>query len=229
MDSNKIKAIETTYKGCRFRSRLEARWAVFYNALGIQWQYEREGFDCDGFFYLPDFYLPVQRYWIEVRGRMIDDMKDMDSLAFLCRKKEEKGFAFFGDIPYPYPAAGEDCKRLGFLGAMCDSMVSCGTDLVHPPGAINVLDPFQFSPNERGREMFTPFWWCICPECSYLGVTALGDSRFLECGHGGCPEEGAMMRDDHFPNSFDHPRIISAYRAARSARFEHGESGSGCP
>lgn len=40
-----IKAIETSYKGYRFRSRLEARWAVFFDALGIEWEYEKEGYE----------------------------------------------------------------------------------------------------------------------------------------------------------------------------------------
>ncbi len=40
----RMKPIETKYKGCRFRSRLEARWAVFFDALGIKWRYEPEGF-----------------------------------------------------------------------------------------------------------------------------------------------------------------------------------------
>ena len=35
-----IKPIETIYKGYRFRSRLEARWAVFFDALGIEYEYE---------------------------------------------------------------------------------------------------------------------------------------------------------------------------------------------
>lgn len=50
-----IKAIETRYKGYRFRSRLEARWAVFFDALGIEWEYECEGVATDGVKYLPDF------------------------------------------------------------------------------------------------------------------------------------------------------------------------------
>jgi hypothetical protein len=50
-----IKAIETAYKGYRFRSRLEARWAVFFDALGIEWQYEPEGFELPSGRYLPDF------------------------------------------------------------------------------------------------------------------------------------------------------------------------------
>lgn len=68
-----IKAIETEYAGCRFRSRLEARWAVFFDHLGIRWQYEPEGLDIEGVRYLPDFRLdglargPI---FLEVKGRM---------------------------------------------------------------------------------------------------------------------------------------------------------------
>ena len=53
-----IKPIETIYKGYRFRSRLEARWAVFFDALGIEYEYEPEGYEFDdGTRYLPDFLL----------------------------------------------------------------------------------------------------------------------------------------------------------------------------
>lgn len=55
-----MKAIETVYKGYRFRSRLEARWAVFFDALDIKYEYEPQGFDlgeCGR--YLPDFWLPT--------------------------------------------------------------------------------------------------------------------------------------------------------------------------
>jgi hypothetical protein len=64
-----VKAIETVYSGYRFRSRLEARWAVFFDALGIRWEYEKEGYDLDGLYYLPDFWLPEQQYWVEIKGK----------------------------------------------------------------------------------------------------------------------------------------------------------------
>lgn len=35
-----LKALETKYNGRLFRSRLEARWAVFFGALGIPYVYE---------------------------------------------------------------------------------------------------------------------------------------------------------------------------------------------
>lgn len=73
-----MKAIETTYSGVRFRSRLEARWAVFFDALGIKWEYEPEAFKLsDGTCYLPDFRLSypsphVGGAWLEVKpeGRL---------------------------------------------------------------------------------------------------------------------------------------------------------------
>ena len=59
---SQIKAIQTEYKGYKFRSRLEARWAVFFDAMGIQWEYEPEGYTLeDGTLYLPDFWLNINR------------------------------------------------------------------------------------------------------------------------------------------------------------------------
>lgn len=52
------KAIETSYKGYRFRSRLEARWAVFFDTLGIKWEYEKQGYSLPSGAYLPDFWQP---------------------------------------------------------------------------------------------------------------------------------------------------------------------------
>jgi hypothetical protein len=66
-----IKAIETQYNGYHFRSRLEARWAVFFDTLGVRWEYEKEGYELEtGERYLPDFWLPDERIWIEVKGDM---------------------------------------------------------------------------------------------------------------------------------------------------------------
>jgi len=64
----KIKPIETIYNGYRFRSRLEARWAVFFDALDIKYEYEKEGYDFgDGVYYLPDFWLPNSNVFAEVK------------------------------------------------------------------------------------------------------------------------------------------------------------------
>jgi hypothetical protein len=73
---NGYKVIETKYKGYRFRSRLEAKWAVFFDALGIDWVYEIEGYKLtDGRYYLPDFLVTTEkgdRWFIEVKGNLED-------------------------------------------------------------------------------------------------------------------------------------------------------------
>ena len=81
---SEIKAIETVYQGYRFRSRLEARWAVFFNALDIKWEYEPEGFELsNGSRYLPDFWLPTFNggIWAEVKP----DRGDFQKMAQLCK------------------------------------------------------------------------------------------------------------------------------------------------
>lgn len=68
--TNQIQAIETTYRGYRFRSRTEARWAVFFDTLGLKFEYEKEGFKLRSGWYLPDFWLPdvMGGSWFEVKG-----------------------------------------------------------------------------------------------------------------------------------------------------------------
>ena len=63
-----LRVIETRYKGYRFRSRLEARWAVYFDAEDIAWEYEPQGYDLDGVCYLPDFWLPQVSMFAEVKA-----------------------------------------------------------------------------------------------------------------------------------------------------------------
>ena len=87
-----IRPIETVYNGYRFRSRLEARWAVFFDAAGIPYEYEPEGFVLgNGTAYLPDFYLPWFRAFVEIKPKSISEY-DADIA-------EDKCFNLIADKP----------------------------------------------------------------------------------------------------------------------------------
>jgi hypothetical protein len=59
-----MRAIPTTYKGIKFRSRLEASWASYFDALVLTWSYEPEGYLLqNGVKYLPDFHLSQLHYY----------------------------------------------------------------------------------------------------------------------------------------------------------------------
>jgi len=101
----KIKAIETHYKGYRFRSRLEARWAVFFDALGIEWEYETEGFDLGKWGkYLPDFWIKHSvkaladdgwGFWVEIKPNKIDEA-GFDKVAKLAEHTGHNALIFQG-------------------------------------------------------------------------------------------------------------------------------------
>ncbi len=96
----KIKNIDTIYKDFRFRSRLEARWAVFFDELGIAWEYEKEGYEIDGIRYLPDFWLPDLGCWIEVKGDTPGYFEKKKAVK-LCLASRKDVHIFIGE---PYEA-----------------------------------------------------------------------------------------------------------------------------
>lgn len=97
----KIKAIETKYKGYRFRSRLEARWAVYFDSLGVDWEYEPEGFVLpNGEWYLPDFYIRNFDSWVEIKPAS-GDKEEMWQLLVSMQEagiaKNGKSWGLIGD------------------------------------------------------------------------------------------------------------------------------------
>lgn len=63
-----LKPIETNWRGYRFRSRTEARWAVALTEADFAFEYEKQGFELPSGWYLPDFWLPERKAWLEVKG-----------------------------------------------------------------------------------------------------------------------------------------------------------------
>ena len=62
-----IQVIPTHYNGITYRSRTEARWAVYFDCLRLNHDYEKEGYDLDGEWYLPDF--NVENMIVEIKGQ----------------------------------------------------------------------------------------------------------------------------------------------------------------
>ena len=110
-----IKPIETEYNGYRFRSRLEARWAVFFDEARIRYDYEPEGFeikisDSELIRYLPDFYLPDFDIYCEVKPndkKLFEESSKLGWMVDFCGPMS-KGLILLGPIPYyefpEYPA-----------------------------------------------------------------------------------------------------------------------------
>jgi len=76
------KIIQTKYNGYYFRSRTEARWAVYFDAVGLKYEYEPEGFliDIQGEItpYLPDFHLLDLSIYIEIKNEEFENSKEYD-------------------------------------------------------------------------------------------------------------------------------------------------------
>lgn len=112
------KNIETIYNNYHFRSRIKARWAVFFDALGMKYQYEPKGYDLDGSWYLPDFFLPDQDCWIEIKGKK--PSKEEQVLAVTLAKATEKNvYIFFDGIP-SLDDMPDDCAEVFFPDGYMD-------------------------------------------------------------------------------------------------------------
>jgi hypothetical protein len=96
----RIIPIDTVFDGHKFRSRLEARWAVFFKELGIKYEYEKEGFDLDGTWYLPDFWLPKQECWVEIKGKEPTE-EESELVNKLAGYSGHTVYIFFGQIEIP--------------------------------------------------------------------------------------------------------------------------------
>lgn len=104
-----MQAIDTVYNGYKFRSRLEARWAYFFDLIGIEYEYEPEGIMVNGMRYLPDFYLPQFHSFFEVKRRSLLDTEEGEKAIKKISYGMESG-AFSGLICFGDPA--DDCIRI---------------------------------------------------------------------------------------------------------------------
>lgn len=97
-------AIPTRYSATQFRSRLEARWACFFDLIGWKWEYEP--FDLEG--YIPDF-LVLGTHPLLVEVKPYARLAEMEPLA-----------ANLPPAPYDYLIVG----ATPFLGECCSGIVA---------------------------------------------------------------------------------------------------------
>lgn len=112
-----LKPIETSYRGYLFRSRLEARWAVAFDCLRIEFLYEPDGFKLDAGWYLPDFYLPQIRSFAEVKPAEFDATA-LAKCTEICLRTGHQFLLLSGPPDFRLYRALE---RQGGLDAGCDS------------------------------------------------------------------------------------------------------------
>lgn len=94
--------IQTRYRGRRFRSRLEARWAIVLDELGVPWEHEPEGYALSSGWYLPDFRLQLASgpAWLEVKSPHLLDLKSDPRWKELGEATGHRVYVAFG-IPEP--------------------------------------------------------------------------------------------------------------------------------
>jgi len=194
-----IKAIETRAYGHRFRSRLEARWAVFFESLRVQWEYEPEGFNLEGVPYLPDFRVTTGNlvYWYEIKPRGTDSCEKFNRFSNLLLGSGDHGrplnleTRLLSGDPFDVFYGKHLCPRCGL----------------------------QVEPEWQAGE-----WGFLCIDCDE--VTACGGGNPTELGFvetGFYPHKGWIMSSD-IELRYMYSKIEVACEAARSARFEHGET-----
>lgn len=103
-----MDAIETKYNGRKFRSRLEARWAVFLDSCDIEYEYEPEGFVDNDLeeMYLPDFYLPKYGVFAEVKPSTANSKFSLEKAARFVENGDIEKLLILP--PFPQPAEQYD-------------------------------------------------------------------------------------------------------------------------
>lgn len=224
-----VQAIETVYKGYRFRSRLEARWAVYLDAMQIEWEYEKEGYTLpDGTRYLPDFWLPeltvagggAMSYGMFLEVKSFDALSDIAAPLLKCIQLLDGAgevFALAFGLPHQNRVIGGVAKRI----ARPDWLQDVGL-----PAQQVYVNSAAFLP---------PLYVCganfvMASNSKYLSQTAehgtynLGEyttDGFFSWGSDGV--HFVNYDEDDTSLEWVNDLIRAAENCAKQARFEHGQ------
>jgi len=218
--TSKIKPIETIYNGYRFRSRLEARWAVFFDAIGLKYEYEKEGYELQTLgYYLPDFYFPTLKTHCEIKpATEIQDEPNYDIVMAVkkCLDFPEELLPILLIIGNPWGYVGrwfglETCDSggghtdfralIGLLG-VDDGDLSFNPEVEYLP-AIYIIDDIR-----DDRNLFIGGFEPVIRTFTKNDIREVGGYR--------CDHDGNFIE-------FDRDTKLAVLKS-KQARFEHGES-----
>jgi len=193
---NEIKAKPTNYKNVLFRSRLEAKWAIFFDELGIKWEYEPEYGDVEfgGFLiqYKPDFYLPDYDLWIEVKAKSLRQLSD-----------------------------GEIRKIVGWAKAYLEILVLSGEPRIPRE---NTKAHYLYTYNPKKKTVNQPqayIWWCECPKCKRIDYRPYGGIP-CDCDKKCYIDPPVDLFGEELPEPEGHkfPRLKKACHIANNYKFD---------
>lgn len=166
--------IPTTYHNYKFRSRLEATWACFFDQCGWKWKYEP--FDYDG--YIPDFalLLPAGNVLAEVKPCL--SLKDMKDHTKKIDDSPWNGEALILGVGLLQTESAWN-RYLGLIGHY-----DIGPSRVWEPCAIHFCaEVFSDNPGHTGFHPTDGGWWCryggkTCDHKWYISPEEEFDSRW---------------------------------------------------
>jgi hypothetical protein len=133
----------TSYNGILFRSRLEARWAVFMDSLNVRYIYEPECYNINKCLYVPDFYIPSLECFLEIKPEGYKNDETNEKCWYLADETHKIVYLIAMDIPNEsaIDICGHDWNSKGIIEAFCRE---CGVDF--------------------------PYSWCECDKCKKIGI-----------------------------------------------------------
>lgn len=210
-----IKAIETEYNGYKFRSRLEARWAVFLDSFNEEWAYEVEGYELPSGRYLPDFWLPRFNCWLEIKGIQPTELEETLSCQ-LARMTGRPVLLVWG---LPYQAR------------LCEYVNGFGHHFLHYDAQRMKTYLTDYTDSSGGEGWWDEIFWAIDLN-NKLCICSNNDRErdfFAECN---VECEESTVVEDCFRDAFDMKRTSEIkypirqehVNKAKSARFEFKKS-----
>lgn len=212
-----LVAKPTRWKNYAFRSQLEARWAFFFDWLGIRYLYEPKlvrlfRSRLNDLWYRPDFYLPDYRAIIEIKGAKPTQREKMRLLA---RQSHVNVYTFYGDVGTP----NATCRRGAYVDYGDDyyfQREDLPIRIRYPLIRASQLQSSQQSHliNAYGR-WSDGYGWYECLDCGMLVIGSTDPTIRWQCA---CPEP---LKAIHTASS---PCLRAAYHAANQYRFSPVQS-----